>query len=76
MRALAKRVILQRSASDDFEKQFLAKLAECEYYNGDGVSLSSCVLLSGYDREFEKGLQMFNDLELSRFFCPPGCKLP
>ncbi|KAF8329112.1 Cullin family-domain-containing protein [Cantharellus anzutake] len=48
MRALAKRVILRRSASDDFEKQLLAKLA------------------NSYDREFEKGQQMFNDLELSR----------
>ncbi|TDL22313.1 Cullin-domain-containing protein [Rickenella mellea] len=47
-RALAKRLLLQRSASDDFEKAVLKKL-QIEF-----------------DREFEKGEEMFKDLMLSR----------
>lgn len=69
MRALAKRVILQRSASDDFEKQFLAKLSEGEFTANIlrwRFQFHHAFFYRGYDREFEKGLQMFNDLELSR----------
>ncbi|KAF8308596.1 hypothetical protein DL93DRAFT_2063738 [Clavulina sp. PMI_390] len=48
LRLLGKRLLLQRSASDDFEKAFLKKLE------------------ADVDSEFEKGLKMFEDIELSR----------
>ena len=64
-RALAKRLLLERSASDDFEKAILKKLKERE-----SVWLPvGCACLHPrpvYDPEFSMGDHMFNDLALSR----------
>lgn len=64
-RALAKRLLLERSASDDFEKAMLKRLKESEY------PLEVCITkqadpLVEYDPEFGMGDHMFNDLALSR----------
>lgn len=66
-RALAKRLLLQKSASDDFEKAVIKKLRE-------GAVLLSCsptfhfynYETLGYDPEFGKGDEMFKDLALSK----------
>lgn len=70
MRALAKRLLLQRSASDDFEKAFLAKLGRgtailtlFRWGSIDSLDLDGVV---DFDSEFEKGLKMFEDLTISR----------
>ncbi len=64
-RALAKRLLLGRSASDDAEKAMLKKLKE-------GAYPSTCALFcdlnerEDYDPEFGMGDHMFRDLALSR----------
>jgi cullin-4 len=70
MRALAKRLLLQRSASDDFEKGFLAKLgrgtAILTPSRQRSIDLLTFDLITDFDPEFEKGLKMFEDLTISR----------
>lgn len=66
MRALAKRLLLSRSANDAFEIAVLKKLT-------DGTDMTSLVsrsteppLFAEYDPEFGKGEVMFKDMALSR----------
>lgn len=70
MRALAKRLLLQRSASDDFEKGFLTKLGRGMVMpplsHRKFVDLLILDLTVDFDPEFEKGLKMFEDLTISR----------
>lgn len=64
-RSLAKRLLLEKSASDDFEAAMLKKLKERLY----GVSVHSTNVLNffpEYDPEFGMGEDMFKDLALSR----------
>lgn len=66
-RALAKRLLLERSASYDFEKAILKKLKEREYLrNHSQYTFSTTILLTEYDPEFGMGDHMFTDLALSR----------
>ena len=64
-RALAKRLLLERSASDDFEKAMLKKLKESEYPPA-ALILTAADPFEEYDPEFGMGDHMFNDLALSR----------
>lgn len=68
-RALARRLLLEKSASDDHEKAMLKKLKEREY----PMMLIRSVALTPYgflrveyDPDFGMGDQMFTDLALSR----------
>ena len=61
---LAKRLLLEKTASDDFEKGMLKKLKESEF---SFLFLFFFGLIGlDYDPEFGKGEEMFKDLELSR----------
>ncbi|KZT58431.1 hypothetical protein CALCODRAFT_432704 [Calocera cornea HHB12733] len=65
IRALAKRLLLQKSASDDFEMNVLKILIEresllCIYLHPSGIDRATD------DKFFEKGHGMFSDLALSR----------
>lgn len=62
-RSLAKRLLLGKSASDDFEKAVVKKLREG---TSSRPHVASKLTFLGYDPEFGKGNQMFKDLELSR----------
>ena len=68
MKALAKRLLLEKSASDAFEKTMLKKLQ-----NGKPTLQSRSpnemligVVITDYDPEFSIGDQMFKDMALSR----------
>lgn len=68
MKALAKRLLLEKSASDAFEKTMLKKLQ-----NGKPTLQSKSpnemligVVITDYDPEFSIGDQMFKDMALSR----------
>lgn len=82
-RSLAKRLLLERSASDDFEKTILKKMKERKCV----VSFleNDYLLYAEYDPEFGMGEEMFKDLALSRDSMSeyhsklpensPGCKM-
>lgn len=67
-RALAKRLLLERSASDDFEKAMLKKLKESMWCDRNFLFFVFVliVVFADYDPEFGMGDHMFNDLALSR----------
>lgn len=65
-RALAKRLLLQKSASDDVEKAMLKKLKERKCVSYLGISVLLTIGYSEYDPEFGMGDHMFTDLALSR----------
>lgn len=69
-RALAKRLLLEKSASDDFEAAMLKKLKESERrFSMRFSSKDESMLMLGcseYDPEFGMGEDMFKDLALSR----------
>jgi cullin-4 len=64
-RLLAKRLLLSKSASDDFEKSVLKILKEGQHHIiCNNLPLMSMIL--EYDDEFHMGDQMFKDLHISR----------
>lgn len=66
-RALAKRLLLGRSASDDFEKAILKKLKDRKlYFYSSHIRIPITVSSSELDPEFGMGEEMFKDLALSR----------
>jgi len=70
-RALAKRMLLGRSASDDFEKEVLKVLAECTPFPtfrlvSIRVLTPVPMLIPAYDAAFGDLTQMFNDLAVSK----------
>lgn len=68
-RALAKRLLLERSASDDFEKGMLKKFKEREFVMLFVLHiwiLVADITRIEYDPEFGMGDHMFTDLALSR----------
>ncbi|EGN94205.1 hypothetical protein SERLA73DRAFT_97075 [Serpula lacrymans var. lacrymans S7.3] len=65
-RALAKRLLLERSASDDFERAMLKKLKESKHAVSTLSSILTFSVIIEYDPEFDMGDQMFKDLALSR----------
>lgn len=65
-RSLAKRLLLEKSASDDFERSILKKLKEREYRQLPCHAARSADISTEYDPEFGMGEEMFKDLALSR----------
>ena len=64
-RALARRLLLGRSASDDFEKRVIKKL-KAGTFKCWSVRTVCSGAMTEYDPEFASGDQMFKDLSLSR----------
>jgi len=65
--ALAKRLLRDRSASDDFEKAMLKKFKESMWCDRVPFFVFALIVVfADYDPEFGMGDHMFNDLALSR----------
>lgn len=65
LRALSKRLLLEKSASHDFEAAVLKKLKDRMCFVSTGSSRNSTATPE-YDPEFSMGEEMFSDLRLSR----------